>query len=273
MTSPHFKEPLRAPTSLSSTRQDAILAILLDRGEVRVGDLMARLSVSEETVRRDLKELEGKGFLKRVHGGAIPTKPSDLDTIQSRELDLADEKGIIAKFAAQYIQSDYQNIFLGGGSTVNALARNLPSHPKLRVVTNMLDAAVAAGKSEAFEVVVTGGTLNSKHNVLAGYNVIETVQHQTFDVAFVGTGGIDSIRGFLYPELPGHYLANTLTRSARKLYILADHSKFGKWARFASISLGQASGVITDRCPDAQFVEALADAGTELIYPTERGKR
>jgi DeoR/GlpR family transcriptional regulator of sugar metabolism len=256
----------RPDTILSSTRHRIILDALSASEGIRIGELIRRLGVSEETVRRDLRELEGLGMLRRVHGGAVPITCSEPSPLGARQMTLVAEKQRIAELALALAEG-CENIFLAGGSTVLALARLLPAVAPLRVVTNMLDSAIAARQGRQHEVVLTGGTLSLDHHALYGSEVLEMVAMQRFDAAFVGVGAVDAERGCLYPNMPGHDLARALARSSAKIIVLADHTKFGGTARYAALGFGDVHCIVTDRRPGDGFVTELSASGTRVLFP------
>src|SRR6478735_5903 len=125
---------------LASQRQTKILEMLGRDGSVVAKDLAVRWEVSEDTVRRDLRELAAEGLLQRVHGGALPVSAAAGD-FEARRNVATDEKQIVARLAAGFV-ADGQTMFIDGGTTGQALCRALPPDLRATVITHSPTIAV-----------------------------------------------------------------------------------------------------------------------------------
>jgi DeoR/GlpR family transcriptional regulator of sugar metabolism len=122
----------------SSERQSQILDLLAQQGSLSVAEIVEQFSISEATARRDLETLAGEGKLQRVHGGAISSRQAPPEPpILQRESWQSDEKQRIGRATADLIGDD-ETIFLGSGTTVLEVARNLKKRKGLTVITNSL---------------------------------------------------------------------------------------------------------------------------------------
>ncbi|MEX3010494.1 DeoR/GlpR family DNA-binding transcription regulator [Hoeflea sp. TYP-13] len=250
---------------LNSHRREHILERLSHHNRVSVTDIAESLDVSDETVRRDLKDLEREGLLRRVHGGAIGVAHIRDEPISERVQKSAKEKGVIAKLAADLI-SDHTSIFLHCGSTTEALARQLGRFSDLKVYTNSLNVALIAKEHFGVSVFVAPGQLRKVETDLVGYDTISFLEGYYFDTAFVSVAGIDAQRGFMDFEEDEVRVRQTLLKSARNKVVMADSSKYGKTANMCTAPFSAIDRFVTDRKPDPEFSAQFKKAGMEVIH-------
>jgi DeoR family glycerol-3-phosphate regulon repressor len=251
--------------SFSHPRHKRILKMLESEGEIRTRDLMQLFDISEETARRDIKMFERSGRVVRVHGGAVVNEELKLATLNSRSATQAAEKEKIAAVAANLLKPG-QNIFLGGGSTVFALARKIASLPHLRIVTNMIDTCIAASQGEKHQVVLLGGNFNPNHRSVTGPIGLRMIQDQFFDVAVIGVNAVDPQNGFYDHEEIGQALTATLVTQSASIVVLADHTKIGARARFRMLPLSAMTVLVTDKEPSASDLAEFASRGVRVLW-------
>lgn len=250
---------------LNSHRHEYILEHLGQENRLSVTEVAAKLNVSDETVRRDLKVLESEGLLRRVHGGAIPVSPNRDAPISERVRKHAREKGVIARLAVDLI-SDQTSIFLNIGSTVEALARELGRFTDLKVYTNSLNVAQIAKQHFGVTVYMTPGHLRKVESDLVGYDTVAFLRDYYFDTAFMSVAGIDLERGFMDFEEDEVRIRQTLLKSARNKVVIADSSKFGKCANMRTASFDAIDRLVTDRKPSAEFETCFKQTELEVIH-------
>lgn len=250
---------------LNSHRREYILQTLSTHERVSVAHIAAVLEVSDETVRRDLRNLEREGLLRRVHGGAIHVSPNRDAPKAEREQKQAREKGIIAQLAARLI-SDHTAIFLHIGSTTEALARQLGRFTDLKVYTTSLSVAQIARDHAGVTVYVAPGQLRKIEGDLVGYDTIAFLQPYNFDTAFMGVAGIDAERGFMDFEEDEVRIRQTLLKCARNKVVLADSSKYGKTANMCTAPFSAIDRFVTDRRPDPEFARRFRAAGMAVTH-------
>lgn len=251
---------------LITNRQRRILEMLDADEELHIAALAESLEVSQETIRRDLTQLESRGALKRVHGGAVSLSSPRFRPLAERAQVKKTEKETIARLASSCV-GEGQTVFLGEGTTTLALAARLVNSVSARYMTNMIDIAQLLAANKRNQVSLTGGVLDAEHNLLTGHGPIESISTRYFDVVVTGTSGIHPELGFLdYDE---HYAAlhRALAEQSKRYIVLADHSKFGKGPPICTFPLDRAAAVVTDRGPSRVFGKALKDAGVELVIP------
>ena len=251
----------------SSVRQKQILHLLDEKREIYVAALAEQLQVSQETIRRDLKLLERRGKLQRVHGGAISATEAALRPVVEREQVERQAKAIIAELAAPLISEGAQ-IFLGGSSTTLALARLLAADcPRATFVTNMIDIALVLGASGLHQVTLIGGELRPSARTLSGAETLEGIGRRVYDLCFNGVSAIDPELGFLGPTEWHVATHRALRRQSKSTVYLADYSKFGKTDKFCVEALESADLIITDRRPTDEYLAAFEKAGVQARWP------
>ena len=176
--------------AVNQERRNQIAELVAQKHTIKNAELMERFGISIETVRRDLEYLEQQGCLQRVYGGAVlKTSLGSEPEYNSRAKDHAEEKSSIAMAAARLVEPG-DSIFLGVGTTVQAMAQYLKNIPDLTAFTNSLRTAVALSELAECSVVLTGGQLRSKELSLSGFPAEENMLHFNVNKAFLGIGGI-----------------------------------------------------------------------------------
>ncbi|MDK1494395.1 DeoR/GlpR family DNA-binding transcription regulator [Sinorhizobium sp. 7-81] len=256
-----------AGTLLAASRHRQILDLLSARQELQVATLSSELQVSVETIRRDLRMLEETGKLKRVHGGAVLLRPNEELPYSTRIESLREEKERIAQICMDHLDlREDQLVFVGGGSTTLPLARKLARAPRMRFVTNAIDVASALAATGQHDVVLTGGRLVADNELLAGYDTLYAVSRRRFDLVVTGTNAIDPGLGFLEYEEPEAHLHQALAQRSQRYVIVADHTKFGRSASYASFPLNTVEMIVTDVAPAAEFRDAFEGAGVRALW-------
>jgi DeoR family glycerol-3-phosphate regulon repressor len=250
---------------VDAVRHQHILESLYADKRVSVAEMAGRLSVSMETIRRDLKLLEERGRLRRIHGGAMPVLPQRDRPLPEREHIGADEKAVVAQLTLAMLERN-STVFLDTGTTTLALARALGGLAALTVVTNSLDIASTMSRFGQHGVQVAGGTLRANDNALVGYDTLEFVRKYSFDVAVMGIAAIDAERGFMDFEDDEAELRRVLARQARLRLVVAHHGKFGVQARIRTLGFRDVDRLVTDRAPDRAFADAFTQAGLEVVH-------
>ena len=250
---------------LNSHRHEYILEALKNSEKVTVADLVSGLGVSDETVRRDLKDLESQGLLRRYHGGAMSVGQIRDEPIRQRAQKSAKEKITIAQKAVELI-SDRTSIFLDTGSTTEALAKQLGRFSDLKLYTNSLNVAHAAREHFGVSVFVTPGQLRKVELDLVGYDTVDYIRNYLFDIVFMGIAGVDAERGFMDFEEDEARIRQALMKSARSKVVLADSSKFGKTANICTAKFETIDRLVTDSKPKADFKSTFDRSGMEVIH-------
>ena len=232
---------------LARQRQELILDEVRGTGGVRVSDLVERLGVSDMTIRRDIETLAARGLVTRVHGGATSAGSSVDEPGFAAKAELrTDAKLAIAAVAATLIEPG-ASVALSAGTTTHAVAAALLAVPRLTVVTNSLPVAAVlheAGRSD-LTVVLTGGE-RTPSDALAGAVAVASLARLHVDWLLMGVHGMDATAGFTTPNLAEAETNRALVRSARRMAVVADSTKWGVVGLSTIAALDDADVVVTD---------------------------
>jgi len=250
---------------LIEERQQTILKLLESQSSVQIADLRDQFDVSKMTIRRDLDQLERKGLLRRVHGGAVNTRGSSYEPpYPSREPVNRDKKERIGQAAADLVQ-DGDSITLDIGTTTLEMTRHLQKKNNLTLITPSLHIANALSQQPNIRLILTGGILRSGELSLIG-NLAERVFEDFFvDKLFLGIGCIDISAGLTEFNLEDALVKKAMLKSAKEVIVLADASKFEQIA-FASVStIDVISRIVTDSSLDESVRLMLEARDIEVI--------
>jgi len=234
-------------------------------GRVEVAALAEELSVTTETVRRDLTTLERHALLRRVHGGAIPIERLGFEpALAARDSVLTAEKERIARLALAELP-DEGSILLDAGTTTARLADILPTDRELVVLTNALPIAMSLSVRPNITVLLIGGKVRGRTQAAVDAWALQALADSYVDVAFIGTNGITTERGLTTPDTTESAVKRAMIRAARRTVVLADHTKVGQdhLSRFAT--LDEIDTLITDSGLDAQLAEELRGQGPRVL--------
>ena len=262
---------------LAKHRQSLILQDVRRAGSARVSDLTQRLGVSDMTVRRDLEVLASAGLIEKVHGGAVvPGVPSSHEPgFDAKSVLERPEKEAIARAAAALVTPGTA-IALSAGTTTFELARHLREIPGLTVVTNsvraanLMEGARPAGSGSArFAVILTGG-IRTPSDALVGPVADLVIRSLHFDLLFLGCHGIDPAAGLTTPNLAESETNRAFVRSARRVTVIADHTKWGIVGLSSFADLEDVDTLITDGELPAEAQTLLAERVGELVIADGR---
>jgi DeoR family transcriptional regulator, fructose operon transcriptional repressor len=246
-------------------RQQEILRRARDAGRVDVVTLAEELSVTTETIRRDLTTLERAGLLRRVHGGAIPVERLGFEpALAARDEVMTSEKERIAKAALAELPQDGA-IIIDAGSTTGRLAQVLPADRELTVIVNSPPLATVLATRANLSVIMLGGRVRGRTIATVDDWALRPLDNLHVDVAFMAANGCTVTRGLTTPDPAEAAIKRAMISAAHRTVLLADHTKFANsyLARFATLS--DIDMVITDTGLDSGLAADLAAAGPEVI--------
>lgn len=258
---------------LAEQRRALILEEVRRRGGVRVNELTRKLGVSDMTVRRDLDALARQGVLEKVHGGAVPVVEASTHEpgFEAKSGLEPSAKEDIARAAAALVVPG-SAIALSGGTTTYALAQQLLDVPDLTVVTNSVRVADVFHSAQrgpsprqgSASVVLTGG-MRTPSDSLVGPVADRAIAALHFDVLFLGVHGISLEAGLSTPNLAEAETNRRLVRSARRVVVVADHTKWGVVGLSSFASLDEVDTLVTDAGLPAEAREEISEHLRELI--------
>lgn len=246
-------------------RHQQILAAARAAGRVDVNELARDLSVTPETVRRDLTTLERHGLVRRVHGGAIPVERLGFEpAIADREGRLAAEKERIAKLALEQVPES-GSVILDAGTTTVRLAEQLPTDRELTVVTHSLPVAMLLATRPGITLHLLGGTVRGRTLAAVGDWALRALEDIYADVVFLGANALSVAQGVTTPDLAEAHVKRALVRSARRVVVLADHTKVGRGDFVRVAPIEAVDLLITDSGLDRELVDDILAAGVEVL--------
>jgi DeoR family transcriptional regulator, aga operon transcriptional repressor len=246
-------------------RQQQILQLLERAKRISVATICEQFQVSEATARRDLDTLVESGKIQRVHGGAIPLEkaPPELPLLD-RGQEEADAKLDIARAAAQLVNDD-ETVFLGSGTTVLEVARNLRSRNNLTVITNSLPVVNAFAELENISVICLGGMLRNSELSFIGHITEQALAEVRADKVFIGARAISLEHGLTHSYLPETLTDRAILNAGREVIVVADHTKFGRVAHSLLAPIDKIQTIVTDTGTPADFIEDLREHGLQVI--------
>jgi DeoR/GlpR family transcriptional regulator of sugar metabolism len=246
---------------LAAERKHEILARLERDGRVLVAELVAGLSVSEDTIRRDLQELTAQGLAHRVHGGALASPPQVLPF--ERRLEIArTDKVALAEAAVPLVESA-RTLVVDGGTTATELARRLPATWDGTVVTNAPPVAAALTAHPKAEVILVGGRLLKDEQVAVGPAAVDAFRSLRADVCVLGVCALDPQIGATAANDEEAHVKRAMVGCSAAVVALATRDKLHAsypWLVAAPTEIGH---LVTDAGDD--LTSAFASAGVSVV--------
>jgi DeoR family glycerol-3-phosphate regulon repressor len=247
---------------LPTQRRLAILAQVREHAAVSAEHLSRQFDVSVETIRRDLRRLQGAGLLERVYGGATrPSGRSSEGSFAARSTRHIERKQAIAALAASLVEPE-ETIVIDIGTTALEVARSLPASFRGRVLTNSVPAAMELSGRGEIELLLCGGQIRPGDGACSGAHAEAFFAEFYADRAFLGSGGVHPEAGLTDYYPAEVVIRRTIIAHTAKSYVLADSSKLGVIAVRRVCELDQVAAVITD---DAENAAAYADLAAEDV--------
>lgn len=245
-------------------RQARVLSELLDRKHVTIKNLAEDMSVSEATVRRDLKALADDQKLQLIHGGAI--MPADgYFSFESRLDRNRREKSVIGQLAAGLVR-DGEQIFLDSGTTSFEMAAHLSERRGLSVIVNSALLALEF-KAQSLNLICLGGQYRPDRMDTIGPIAISTLDQLRGYTAFIGADGLSMDFGISAADIDSAHLYRLAITNAREVVLLVDHTKFESASLFKIVDWDVIRKLVTDQTPSEQWMQFLRQRNIEVICP------
>ena len=248
---------------LTTQRKQQILAILKREGQVIAKDVAESMEVSEDTIRRDLRELAREGLLQRVHGGALPSSPAVAD-FAGRERITPEGKVAIGRAAAAMIEPG-QVVILDGGTTAREVARHISHGLHATVVTHSPTIALELVGKPNIDVILLGGRLFRHSVVSVGAVTIAAIAEIHADTFFLGVTGVHPKTGLTTGDYEEAAVKRALSHAAAETFVLASSEKLGAASPYAVVGLDEISGLITENAADEGLARPFEKLGVRVI--------
>ena len=255
---------------LAAMRRKKIYEEIRERKSVPVPFLAKQFSVTEETIRRDLKVLEAEGMVIRTYGGAfIQDGVENLVDANIRSGAYVENKRIIAERSRQFVHEG-DTIFLDNSTTAFHLANELKDMD-LTVLTNNLPIINLLSHSDSIRLVVIGGIYSSTENAFCGDMTVRELDNYFVDSSFLSCRSISLENGITDSVEKWTRLRQEAIRRSNKSYIIADHTKFGRTSYLWICDFSSISALITDVALSPEWHEELGRQGCAIIEEDNTG--
>lgn len=253
---------------LTRHRKQHLLDVLRQTGQLVAKDLSEELEISEDTIRRDLRELAAEGLLQRVHGGALPASPAT-GNFAARLNVASDEKKEIGRTAAAMV-SEGQVVILDGGTTAVQIARHFAPALKATVVTHSPTIAVELVEHRNIEVILIGGKL-FKHSVVSvGAPAIESIRRIHADTYFMGVTGIHPDVGLTTGDFEEAHVKRALSVSAAETIVLASSEKLNAVSPYVIAPISEIAGMIVAAATKPKLLTPFKRPGLTITRAENR---
>ena len=248
--------------ALPQERQQAILQRLRGHGRVVAAELAAEFAVSEDSIRRDLRELAAQGLCKRVYGGALPLSPGGTTLKQRRSEDTGRKQALARKAAA--LIGVGQTILIDAGSTNAAIAAELPERQSLTVITNAPDIAQILMEREGIDILLLGGRVNPRSGATTGAQALLEIQRIRADLCFPGACAIDAESGLWSFDSEEMLLKRAMIEASGETVIVVTDDKLGATATYRVAGIDEVQHLVVEHGAATPMVDAFLVHGVAV---------
>ncbi|OXS78701.1 DeoR/GlpR family DNA-binding transcription regulator [Domibacillus enclensis] len=255
---------------LPQDRQSEIMKQLQKFRTIKISDISKSLNVTRETIRKDLYEMEERGLVRKVHGGAIINKANFETKYINRKSTNEAEKRSIAKRAAEFVE-DGDTIYIDYGTTALFFTQEILSKKDLTVVTNSLPIASELVDYSDFDVIILGGSVRKNEKSLFGPVAYRGIEKIYVDKGFFGIGAVDIHAGYTNVHMGESEVSRLMMSHSQKNILMADYSKFNTAAMNQVASIEEVDVLITDANTDQDVLEQLKKRKTVVLTVETEG--
>jgi len=247
---------------LPQERQQWILDRLRQSGRVVAVELATEFAVSEDSVRRDLRELAAQGLCKRVYGGALPLS-AVVAPLKQRRQEHAGRKLALGRKAATLVRQG-QVLLIDAGSTNAAIAAALPRDFGLTVVTNAPDIAQILLEREGFEILLIGGRIDVRIGAAVGAQAVQEMQRVRADICFPGACAVDAIGGLWGFDSEEVLLKRAMVEASGETVVVATSDKLGTVATHRVAGIDEVQHLVVEHDAGRALRAAFAARGVSV---------
>lgn len=248
---------------LAHQRKQLILEQLQLEGQVMSKNLSDRFEVSEDTIRRDLRELAAEGHLQRVHGGALPAS-SAVATFSERKSLKTEVKMKVARKGVELISAG-QVVIVDGGTTTSELIACLPDDLRITVVTHSPNIALGLVDKPAIDVILIGGRLYKHSIVSVGAATIEGISNIHADIFFMGVTGIHPEAGLTTGDYEEACIKRAFSGRAAETVVLVSPEKVNAASSFVIGEVGLINTIVVDSDTDDNWLKSIEEKGITIM--------
>jgi len=228
--------------------------------------LCSVFEVSPNTIRRDINQLIERGLVKKVYGGVITNNKADTlaGIYLPSQIPYSREKDMIGEKAASLV-NDGDIILISSGTTSYYMVRHLKNKKNITIVTNNIFVIIEALSYNNINLIVLGGDIHKTTNSIIGLEAMTSLEKINTHKVFLGTNGLSINTGFTNSSNFEVEIKKAMVEASSKIIILADHTKFDVVSLYTFLDFEDVDVLITDRLPDAQYVDCFAQNDIQLI--------
>lgn len=256
---------------LPDERRRKVLELLEAEGRVLAADLAARFATSEDTIRRDLREMDRLGLLRRVHGGAIRTVRVE-PSFSARAVANPGRKSALAAAACRLVRSN-EVVLIDGGTTNLAIAQALPDGHAATIITNSPEIAVATSEFRLTEVVMLGGTVHPGRGTVAGALTTRQIEDLRPDLCLIGACSIDLDSGLCAANAEEAALKQVMAKVSRRKVVAVLNERLFERAAFRALPLTALDHLVVEADAPPEIIAQITamEAGPDLIIAGKAG--
>lgn len=247
---------------LKDVRQHLIIQEVIRYNKVKSSELSKMLSVSEDTIRRDLKELAEQGMIRKVHGGAMANSVMPT-SFKDQNIHRIEQKRSIAEKAQKLLCSG-QVLLIDGGTTNLELVRLFPLELEATVFTNSIAIAHELCDHSQIETILLGGKVYKSAKITIGTDVINYLDEIHADIGFIGTRSIHAELGITTTRREEALVKKKITEVSQKVVSLVISEKIGTFQPFKVAPPEEIDLIITELSPDDDLLEPFRKKGIEV---------
>lgn len=248
---------------LKVERQNMILKEIRTHNKVHSSKLSQLLNVSEDTIRRDLRELAGNGHIKKVHGGAM-ANPNSPESFGKQKMSQQAERAVIAEKAASLFQ-DGQVILMEGESTNLLLVDHIPDNMSLTIFTNSLQLALKLFNYQNVETIFLGGKISRKSPMTLGMDVINALSEIHADLFFTEISSIHEDIGITDGDRENAYTKKAMFSSSSQVIAMCLSNDIGTIQPFKVENTSHIHMIITEAEADHHQLKRFSKKGVKIL--------
>ena len=244
-------------------RQNLILNRLKTDGRVIAAAMAQELAISEDTIRRDLREMAAAGLCKRVYGGALPAT-SDVTSLTERLEFKPERKDVLARATVPLFEPG-MTVFIDAGSTNLAIARAISPTMRLTVITNSPNVASALIDRQEMDLILLGGKLDHRTGAVIGARAIADAAMFRPDICVLGSCGFEAGAGISASDFDEAEFKRSIAQRSRSIVAAVTNEKLGAAAPFEVVPVGKNDHIVLEHDAEAGYVRDLAKSGINVI--------
>jgi DeoR/GlpR family transcriptional regulator of sugar metabolism len=245
-------------------RQSLIRRRLASDGRVIAAELAQEFSISEDTIRRDLREMAAAGLCRRVYGGALPADGGGDTSLLGRLAIKPERKDALARAAVDRFRPG-MTVFIDAGTTNLAIAQAIPADMAMTLITNAPVVAASLLDRRELGIVMIGGQLDRASGAILGSRAMQDAASFHPDLCVLGSCGLDAETGVTASFCEEADFKRFIAQRSRAVMAAVTNEKLGVPAPFAVVPLDARSEIVVEHDADPRLLASIAATGALLV--------